>query len=159
MARKRARQPDQDLAFETADRLHSAAIHLLRRLRRQDASTGLAAPRLSALAVVVFRGPIPITALAAAEQVRPPTMTRIVAALEAAGLVKRETDASDRRVSRISATAAGKRMLEQGRRRRIEELSRELAGLPAAQLNTVTEAVAILEGIVGPRHWPAARKP
>jgi DNA-binding MarR family transcriptional regulator len=157
MARKRARQSDQDLAFETADRLHSAAIHLLRRLRRQDASTGLAAPRLSALSVVVFRGPITLTELAAAEQVRAPTMTRMVAALEAAGLVQRETDPSDRRVAHISATAAGTRVLEQGRRRRIEELRRELAGLPAAELNTVTEAVEILERIVGPRHWPAAQ--
>lgn len=150
MTRKRASQPEADPAFETADRLHSAAIHLLRRLRRQDASTGLAGPRLSALSVVVFRGPIPITELAAAEQVRPPTMTRLVSALEAAGLVQREADPNDRRVARIRSTAAGKRVLEQGRRRRIEELRRELAGLPPAELATVREAVRIIERIVAP---------
>jgi DNA-binding MarR family transcriptional regulator len=156
MTRKRARQPDEDLAFDTADRLHSAAIHLLRRLRRQDASSGLPAPRLSALSVVVFRGPITLTELAAAEQVRAPTMTRIVTALEAAGLVKKETDSKDRRVSQITATAAGQRMLEQGRRRRIEELRQELAALPAEELATLGRAVEVLERIVGARHWPAS---
>src|ERR671933_1067936 len=74
----------------TADRLHSAAIHLLRRVRRQDDASGLTAPRLSALSVIVFGGPLTLGALAAAEQVRPPTMTRIVQALEEAGLVVRE---------------------------------------------------------------------
>src|SRR4051794_41857953 len=69
-----------------ADQLHSAAIHLLRSLRREDTASGLSAPRLSALSVVVFGGPLTIGALAAAEQVRPPTMTRLVAALQAQGL-------------------------------------------------------------------------
>ncbi|MDQ3996553.1 MAG: hypothetical protein M3303_05995, partial [Gemmatimonadota bacterium] len=72
-----------DAATELADRLHSAAIHLLRRLRREDARTGLSGPRLSALSVVVFAGPLTLGELAAAEQVRPPTMTRLVRALEA----------------------------------------------------------------------------
>src|SRR5215208_7560323 len=88
-ARKTAAEKTSDLA----DRLHSAAIHLLRRLRREDDASGLAAPKLSALSVVVHAGPLTLGALAAAEQVRPPTMTRIVAALEAEGLVTREADA------------------------------------------------------------------
>src|SRR5688572_17075132 len=87
-----------DDAERTADRLHSAAIHLLRRLRREDAKTGLSAPRLSALSVVVFAGPLTLGELAAAEQVRPPTMTRLVSALEAEGLVTRETDPDDGRL-------------------------------------------------------------
>src|SRR5207248_940098 len=92
---------DDQLAV-TADRLHSAAIHLLRHVRKQDAASGLTAPRLSALSVVVFAGPLTLTALAAAEQVRPPTMSRIVAALESAGLVAREPSSRDQRASVIS---------------------------------------------------------
>ena len=96
-----------------ADRLHSAAIHLLRRLRKQDEAAGLGAARLSALSVVVFGGPLTLGELAAAEQVRPPTMTRIVAGLEEAGLVARETDARDRRVVRVTATGRGRRLMEE----------------------------------------------
>src|SRR5229473_2111765 len=92
---KRAAQPSavDNVTVHTADRLHSAAIHLLRRLRRQDDASGLTAPRLSALSVIVFSGPLTLGALATAEQVRPPTMTRLVAALEEAGLVVREPGA------------------------------------------------------------------
>ena len=43
---------------ETADRLHSAAIHLLRRVSREDAGSGVSPPRLSALSVLVFAGPV-----------------------------------------------------------------------------------------------------
>src|SRR5436189_5969359 len=88
---------------ELADQLHSAAIHLLRRLRKEDDASGLSAPRLSALSVVVFGGPVTLGQLARAEQVRPPTMTRIVTGLEGAGLVKRVADDRDRRLTRIAA--------------------------------------------------------
>src|SRR5918999_2994793 len=107
-----------DAATELADRLHSAAIHLLRRLRREDARTGLSGPRLSALSVVVFAGPLTLGELAAAEQVRPPTMTRLVRALEARGLVTREPDERDGRVVRLRATAKGRSLMAQGRARR-----------------------------------------
>src|SRR5437868_7756897 len=97
-----------------ADRLHSAAIHLLRRLRREDDASGLSAPRLSALSVVVFGGPLPIGALAAAEQVRVPTMSRVVASLEQDGLVERVPDDADRRVVRVAATPAATALLHAG---------------------------------------------
>ncbi|HJU65574.1 MAG TPA: MarR family transcriptional regulator, partial [Gemmatimonadaceae bacterium] len=90
--------PDAREAERIADRVHSAAIHLLRRLRKEDTKTGLSAPRLSALSVVVFGGPLTLGALAAAEQVRPPTMTRLVTALEKRGLVTREPDPDDGRL-------------------------------------------------------------
>jgi DNA-binding MarR family transcriptional regulator len=77
-----------------ADQLHSAAIHLLRQLRKEDDASGLSAPRLSALSVVVFGGPITLGALARAEQVKPPTMTRLVDALEKDGYVKRDAEDS-----------------------------------------------------------------
>jgi DNA-binding MarR family transcriptional regulator len=153
---KRAR-PAADAAVDVADRLHSVAIHLLRRVRREDVASGLPAPRLSALSVVVFRGPLTISQLAAAEQVRPPTITRIVAALEAARLVERQADPSDGRIVRVNATERGAQMLEEGRRRRIELFARELAGLPTADLACLERAAGILERIVGPRDWPVGR--
>ncbi|HEY6948780.1 MAG TPA: MarR family transcriptional regulator, partial [Gemmatimonadales bacterium] len=111
MPPKRARPPEAELA----DRLHSAAIHLLRWLRREDAATGLSAPRLSALSVLVFGGgPVTLGQLAAAEQVRAPTMTRLVNGLEADGLVTRQADPGDARVTRIQATARGRALLEAG---------------------------------------------
>src|SRR4051794_34088360 len=97
-----------------ADRLHSAAIHLLRRVRRVDDASGVSAAKLSALSVVVHAGPIALRDLAAAEQVRPPSMTRTVQELEADGLVVRQADASDRRVVRVRATPRGKHLLAHG---------------------------------------------
>ncbi len=128
-----------------ADRLHSAAIHLLRRLRVLDESTGISGPRLSALSVIVFGGPVTITQLAAAEQVRPPTISRMVKELEYEGLVKRKTDAKDRRVRRISATSAGRRLLENGRRRRVDALAEMLAELPASERDQVKRAATIID--------------
>jgi DNA-binding MarR family transcriptional regulator len=135
-------------AAAVADRLHSAAIHLLRRLRREDAALGVSAARLSALSVVVFGGPLTLGELAAAEGVRPPTMTRIVAALKAEGLVSRQKDAGDRRVRRIQATERGEALIRYGQGRRTARLAGVLAALDPADLATVARATAILEGVV-----------
>src|SRR5690349_19544850 len=121
-ARKAATMTTDDPAV-VADRLHSAAIHLLRRLRREDDASGLSAPRLSALSVVVFGGPTTLGALAAAEQVRPPTMTRVVQSLEHDGLVKRESVEGDARSVLITATPRGVRLLREGRARRVKRLA------------------------------------
>ena len=142
-----ARKP-QDDAEEIADRLHSAAIHLLRRLRRVDAESGLSAPRLSALSVIVFGGPLTLGALANAEQVRPPTMTRLVSALEDEGLVVRETDATDGRLTQIRATPKGRTLLMRGRARRVAALTAEVRGLSAAERADLTRALGILDGVI-----------
>src|ERR1041385_2596122 len=84
--------------LETADKLHSAAIHLLRRLRVRDRESGIGPAQLSALSVLVFGGPRSLGGLAEAEQVRPPTMSRIVVGLERSGLVRRQTTDDKRRV-------------------------------------------------------------
>src|SRR5688500_4370905 len=132
---------------DVAEKLHSAAIHLLRRLRRQDVATGQTAPRLSALSVIVYGGPLTLGALAAAEQVRPPTITRIVAALEADGLVQREPSTEDRRVTLVRATPAGENLLHQGRRRRTAQLAAQLAALPARDRATLARAADLLESL------------
>jgi DNA-binding MarR family transcriptional regulator len=141
---KRSASPDADLA----DRLHSAAIHLLRRLRREDDASGLPAPQLSALSVIVFGGPITLGALAAAEQVRPPTITKLVATLEKAGLVEREVDSEDRRVVRVRSTARGARLLQEGRQRRVAMLAGSLADLSSADRALLERAASVLEKVV-----------
>src|SRR5436853_5540413 len=103
--------------LETADRLHSAAIHLLRRLRVGDRESGIGPAQLSALSVLVFGGPRSLGELADAEQVRPPTLSRIVSGLERAGLVRR-LETQDKRRVLLEATARGTRILQEGRGRR-----------------------------------------
>jgi len=133
----------------TADRLHSAAIHLLRRVRASDAETGLSPARLSALSVLVFGGPRTISELANAEQVRLPTMSALVRGLEDDGLVARRHDRSDRRAVVVRATARGARLLHQGRRRRVEGLAARLRGLDARELKTLGEAAQLIEQALG----------
>src|SRR3954463_11071790 len=101
--------------IEAADRFHSAAIHALRHVRREDPATGLSAARLSALSVLVFGGARTLGELAAAEQVRPATMTRVAQSLVEDGYARREADPFDRRVARLSATAKGRKVMQQGR--------------------------------------------
>jgi DNA-binding MarR family transcriptional regulator len=128
-----------------ADRLHSTSIHLLRRVRKEDEASGLSPARLSALSVVVFGGPLALGRLAAAEQVRPPTMTRIVSGLEEDGLVRREPDARDRRSVVVAATPKGSRLLQRARRKRIENLVGLLGSLGEGEIGTLEEAASILE--------------
>jgi DNA-binding MarR family transcriptional regulator len=135
-------------AEHVADRLHSAAIHLLRQVRREDAATGLSAARLSALSVVVFGGPLTLGELAAAEQVSAPTISRIAAALDAEGLLRRTADAGDARAVRVRATPKGTRVLQQGRRRRVARLAAALRELPARDLATLDAAAEVLHRVL-----------
>lgn len=132
-------------ARAVADRLHSAAIHLLRRLRVEDKAMGLSAPRSSALSVLVFRGPVTMSALAEAEQVRRPTITRLVDSLERRGLVRRVSHAADGRVQLVEATAAGKRLLHKGRARRVERLARGITQLSAGDQEILARAAELVE--------------
>jgi DNA-binding MarR family transcriptional regulator len=131
-----------------ADRLHSAALHLLRRLRIEDETLGISAPRLSALSVLVFGGPRRIGELADAEQVEPPTMTRLVDALQRAGYVTRSPDPDDRRAVVIRATASGVRALNKGRSQRVEALAAELRSLTREQLAILAKGVGVLEEVI-----------
>jgi len=136
---------------EISDRLHSASIRLLRWLRREDDRSGLSAPRLSALSVVVWAGPLTLGALATAEHVRPPTMTRLVQGLEAAGLVRRQTDPSDGRIAIITPTARGRRTLAAGRARRVRVLAERVEKLAAGERATLERAAAIIDRLAGAR--------
>jgi DNA-binding MarR family transcriptional regulator len=140
---------------QVADLVHSASLHLLRRAAEADKSSGLGAARLSALSVVVFRGPLTLGALASAERVRPPTMTGIVNGMERDGLVRRRPSDDDRRAVLIEPTPAGRRLLDRARGARIDVVERGLSDLSPAQLETLEEAARLLEerfGIPG-RPW------
>ena len=132
---------------ELADKLHSAALHLLRSLRKVDAASGITAPRLSVLSVIVFAGPRTLGELAQAEQVKPPTMTRLVAALEADGLVKREVDREDRRITRIHATKKGEKVMFEGRERRVSNLAARLEKLSARERRELEHAAKVISGL------------
>jgi DNA-binding MarR family transcriptional regulator len=132
-------------AMEAADRLHSAAIHLLRRLRIRDRETGVGPAQLSALSVLVFGGPKSLAQLAEAEQVKAPTMSRIVAGLLRAKLVHRRTDKQDRRAVVIQATEKGIRIMQEGRRRRVEALAATVRGLPPKEIAQLREAAQVME--------------
>lgn len=133
---------------EVADRLHSAAIHLLRRVRKQDTVMAQAPAQLSALSVLVFGGPMSLGQLAAAEQVKPPTMTRIVQGLERSGLAERVGDISDARRVKIHATAKGVQLMQKGRKARIAYLAEMLASLDEEELRKLAEASVVLEGVL-----------
>lgn len=153
-----SRQDRRQDAERIADRLHSAAIHLLRRLRTGDAASGLSAPRLSALSVIVFaERPPTLGELAEAEQVRPPTISRLVKELEAEGLVERLPDPDDGRVQRVRATAEGRRLLQEGRARRVGALARNLERLAPGELATLEAAAGLLERLALPPDHPRRR--
>ena len=144
----KSKRPAGGETFETADRLHSAAIHLLRRLRVRDRESGVGPAQLSALSVLVLGGgPRSLGELAEAEQVRPPTMSRIVAGLVRAGLVRRGKTEDGRRV-RLAATARGTRILQEGRQRRVESLAHVLSSLSNEERGKLGAILELLEKVI-----------
>lgn len=134
-------------AIGLADRLHSAAIHLLRRARRTDPQTGVSAAQLSALSVLMG-GPRTMRELAAAEQVQPPTISRVVRELEEAGLVSRRRDEADGRVVWIAWTPEGERVLGRGRGLRVATLARQIESLPANEREALRAGLVVLERLL-----------
>jgi DNA-binding MarR family transcriptional regulator len=137
--------PEELNPLEVADRLHSAVIHLLRRAAKPDVLSGQGPARLSALSVLVFGGPQTLGQLAETERVKPPTMSRIVAGLKQAGLVRIQSDGKDARKIRISVTAKGERLLHEARRRRIHALAETLVGLELGELECLRNATEVIE--------------
>ncbi|MGQ0533445.1 MAG: MarR family winged helix-turn-helix transcriptional regulator [Caulobacteraceae bacterium] len=130
--------------LDLAARLHAAAIRLLRAVRVADAETGVSAPKLSALSVLTFGGPMSLSALARAEQVTAPTMSKLVADLETDGLVAKRADRADKRGVRIEVTAKGRALMEEGRKRRLALLHKRLAKLTRAERALLNGAADIM---------------
>jgi len=123
----------------TATNLHSLAIHLLRTVRARDRASGIGPAQLSALSVLVFGGQRSLGELANAEQVRPPTMSRIVAGLKRTGLV-RQIPAADKRTLLLAATAKGTKLLRRAQKRRIAMLAKALAAMNQREMYTLNNA-------------------
>jgi DNA-binding MarR family transcriptional regulator len=131
-----------------AARLRLAVTRLARKLRR-EAEPGITPSMLAALSSVDRQGPLTMSELCAVEQVQPPSMTRIVAALVDVGLVSRESDPSDGRVAWVTVTPQGRKLLDRSRGRKEAYLAKALRDLDAHELETLEEAAAILEGLTG----------
>ena len=130
---------------EASDRIHSASIHLVRRVREVDsAAMGLSPARASALSVLVFGGARSLGELAAEERVTPATMSKLVTAMEVEGLVRRYPDVNDARSIRIEATPKARRILERGRARRLDLLERLLTEATDAEIDAVRTAAEVL---------------
>lgn len=129
---------------ETAGRLRFSVFRLSRLLRQQDDSP-FAPAQIAALATIAREGPITLGALATHEQLTPPSITKVVVALEDAGLVERRRDDTDRRVCRVVATAKGRRQLETSRTKRTAWLAKQLQALPADELARLTDALDVIE--------------
>jgi DNA-binding MarR family transcriptional regulator len=146
---------------DLADGLHSAAIHLLRQVRVEDRATGIGPAQLSALSVLVFGGSMSLGKLASAEQVKPPTMVRIVRSLLEQGLVRTRADKTDKRKIEIAATACGRTLMLRARQQRVEALARAVAALPGHEranlrvsLKILSKLPVILRRPVGNREPP-----
>ena len=130
-----------------AGRLRLAVTRLNRRLRQQ-AQSGLSASGESALATIARHGPISLGELATHERVKPPSVTSMVTALEAQGLVTRSVDSTDRRVSLVAVTPRGRLRLQRSRNRKTAYLASRLGDLDDHQLQVLTEAAGILEHLL-----------
>jgi len=146
MTASRRTSPTREVEV-VADLLHSAALHLLRRLRAEDDALGVSPPRLSALSVVVVAGPIGIGALAAAEGVAAPTMTRLVDGLERDGFVRRRPDPLDARGVLVEASPSGRRVLTKGRRQRVRTLAEGLTALSPEDLEAIGRGAELIERV------------
>jgi DNA-binding MarR family transcriptional regulator len=131
-----------------AERLHSAALHLLRRLREVDAEAEIGPSRLSVLSILVFGGASTIGELAAAEQVKASTMSKLVQGLEELGYVSRTAAATDRRSVILRATPQGRKLLLKARDRRLDLFTGMLQGAGPAELQTLAEASEIMNRLL-----------
>lgn len=126
-----------------------AVARLARRMRQLDeAAEGITVSRLSALAMAAKLGPLTLGALAEAERVQPPTMSRIVARLEEDGLLTRTMQPGDRRVTLVEPTAKGRRLLADSRLRRTAYLAERLETLALDDLVTLDRAATLIQQLL-----------
>jgi len=128
-------------------RLYVALGRLTRALRREAGGSPLSQGVLSALFTVVKEGPLRSGELSAREGVAPPSMTKVVVALEQHGLIERVPDPQDGRAALITATPAGRELVETSRAQRMDGLARRLQSLPPEQLAALEAALPALEAL------------
>ena len=128
-----------------ASALRLAVMRLARRLRGERSDTSLTISQIAALSTLERTGALTPGELAAAERVQPPSMTRIVASLEAAGLVTRTDHPSDGRQVLLAASPEGAAIVREDRRRRDAWLAQRLRDLPREDLEVLRRAAVVLE--------------
>ena len=128
-----------------ASALRLAVMRLARRLRAERSDSSLTISQIAALSTLERSGPLTPRELAAAERVQPPSMTRITASLEAAGLVSRTDHPTDGRQVLLAASPEGAAMVREDRRRRDAWLAQRLHGLPPDDLEVLRRAAVVLE--------------
>lgn len=148
-----AAAPTSTSQAEIAARLRLSSTRLARRLR-QEASTGLTPSQLSALAAVERHGPVTLGELAEHERVAPPSITKVVAKLEAEDLLERAVDPSDRRVARVAVTKRGRELLEETRRRKTSWLLDRIRALPVEEQDRLAAALDAIDHLIAPLEEP-----
>ena len=138
------RNSDDTISQELAPQVHEAFSRLARRLRALDLPYGLTNERLSTLATIAAQEPVSVSALAEAEMVSLPTMSRMVAKLEAEGLVKRRGDKVDGRGVVVSSTATGRAAYQRATQQSLSHLKGTLNTLAPEQLAAIRTLLAIL---------------
>lgn len=141
----------QDDIAPLAVRLHSLSIRLLRLVREEDRKSGIGPAQLSALSVLAFAGPMTLAALARAEHVAPPTISRITAALSQAKLIRLTADPEDGRAKRAALTAKGRRLFDVARRRRLRVVEDIVASLDSGDRNRLAPMLDLLVEAVANR--------
>jgi len=131
-----------------AARLRLSATRLARRLRQQSHS-GLTPTQLSALAAVDRHGPLTLGDLAQHERVAPPTITKVVAKLEADGLLTRQADPDDRRATLVATTRSGRKLLDATRTRKDAWLAARIASLGPDDQARLDQALDVLDELTG----------
>ena len=139
--------PSAQVDRELVVQLRLAVMRLARRLRQQTLGE-ITASQLSALSSLNRLGPLTLGALAAVERVRPPTMTRIVGHLEAAGLVVRRPAPTDRRSAEVELSPSGRELLDRSRTRKDAYLAERLATLGPAEVAVLRRAAVVLERLL-----------
>jgi DNA-binding MarR family transcriptional regulator len=129
---------------QLASSLRLALLRAARRIRSQRVNTGVTLSQLSALSTVGKCGPLSAGEIAAIERVQPPSMTKILASLEAAGWVSRASHPDDRRQSIISITAGGEQLLDEETRARDEWLTERLVEFSDAERKVLVDAIEVL---------------
>ncbi len=142
-------QHEMDSIEDIASGLNSTAIHLIRRLRKQDSKLNVGPARFSALSVLVFGGPCTLSELARYEQVTSATMSRVVSGLEDNRLAKRKPSLDDARALRIEATKKGRQLMLRGQKARVMSLAKDLRQLNDKDLACLQQAVEVLKHIEG----------
>lgn len=133
-----------------ASDLSIMAVRLIRWLRAADELPALSGPQASAMAVIIYSDGITPSALADLEQVRRPTITRVVDELVARRLVRRGPHPTDKRGSVLTATDEGLALWEAGQLRKIAPLTDRIRELAPEERRQLEQVIPLLKRVMEP---------